>query len=124
MIFLIDDDEIQNLINTRVIGLVSLDFEVRAYTSAEVALKQLAELQSDNAPKLIFLDINMPKMNGWDFLEAYEKENYNVDVYMLSSSINSKDIDKSKTYESVKGFICKPLVVEKLREVLQQEQLI
>ena len=48
---------------------------------------------------MIFLDINMPKMNGWDFLDAYIKLENKVRVYMLSSSINSKDIQKSETYD-------------------------
>jgi response regulator of citrate/malate metabolism len=70
---------------------------------------------------MIFLDINMPKMNGWDFLDAYQQVEDKVKVYMLSSSINSKDIQKSETYEVVNGFICKPLVVEKLSEILKEE---
>ncbi|MBO6517961.1 MAG: response regulator [Bacteroidia bacterium] len=121
MIFLIDDDDIQNLINTKVISLVSDQHPVKAFTSAEMALETLS---AGEQPKLIFLDINMPKMNGWDFLDVYHERNLPIDVYMLSSSINNKDIEKSKTYESVKGFICKPLVVEKLTEILKEENLI
>ncbi len=122
MIFLIDDDDIQNLINTRVISIVNSDVHVRAFTSAEEALKTLATT-SDEPPQLIFLDINMPKMNGWDFLDDYQNNKYPTKVYMLSSSINEKDIKKSETYDSVHGFICKPLVVEKLAEILKKENL-
>lgn len=122
MIYLIDDDEIQNLINTRVISVVSDGIEVKAFTSAENALANLKSKQ-DGLPDMIFLDINMPKMNGWDFLDAYESEENKVKVYMLSSSINNKDIQKSETYDIVNGFICKPLVVEKLAEILKSEGL-
>ncbi len=122
MIYLIDDDEIQNLINTRVISIVSDGIEVKAFTSAENALANLKSKQ-DGLPDMIFLDINMPKMNGWDFLDAYESEENKVKVYMLSSSINNKDIQKSETYDIVNGFICKPLVVEKLAEILKSEGL-
>ena len=122
MIYLIDDDEIQNLINTRVISIVSEGIEVKAFTSAEIALSDLKGKQ-DGLPDMIFLDINMPKMNGWDFLDAYQNEENQVKVYMLSSSINNKDIQKSETYEIVNGFICKPLVVEKLSEILKSEGL-
>ena len=122
MIYFVDDDEIQNLINTKVVEIVAPNLEVTAYTAAEVALKQLA---SDEArPKLIFLDINMPKLNGWDFLEAYIKMGIGVHVYMLSSSINQKDILKSKQYDIVQGFISKPLVIERLSEVLKTEGLL
>jgi len=122
MIYLIDDDEIQNLINTRVISIVSDGIEVKAFTSAENALANLKSKQ-DGLPDMIFLDMNMPKMNGWDFLDAYESEENKVKVYMLSSSINNKDIQKSETYDIVNGFICKPLVVEKLAEILKSEGL-
>ncbi len=122
MIYLIDDDEIQNLINTRVISIVSDGIEVKAFTSAENALANLKSKQ-DGLPDMIFLDINMPKMNGWDFLDAYESEENKVKVYMLSSSINNKDIQKSETYDIVNGFICIPLVVEKLAEILKSEGL-
>ncbi|MFT5725214.1 MAG: response regulator of citrate/malate metabolism [Bacteroidia bacterium] len=123
MIYLIDDDEIQNLINTRVISIVSDAIEVKAFTSAEIALSNLQD-KSEALPQLIFLDINMPKMNGWDFLEKYQKESNKVKVYMLSSSINNKDIQNSETYNIVNGFICKPLVVEKLAEILKSEGLV
>jgi CheY-like chemotaxis protein len=122
MIFLIDDDDIQNLINTRVISLVTADHEVKAFTSAEQALQLLTDEQ--NYPDLIFLDINMPKMNGWGFLDAYKEIGSPVKVYMLSSSINNKDIEKSKTYDIVQGFISKPLIVERLSEILQTEKML
>lgn len=119
MIYLIDDDDIQNLINTRVIGIVDGGIEVISFTSAEEALNDLRD--KADLPCLIFLDINMPKMNGWDFLDLYQKEDRTVKVYMLSSSINNKDIEKSKQYTVVQGFISKPLVVEKLAEILSAE---
>ncbi len=122
MIFLIDDDDIQNLINTKVISLVAADREVKAYTSAELALNMLSG--QDAHPELIFLDINMPKMNGWDFLDAYKEIGSPVKVYMLSSSINNKDIEKSKTYDIVQGFISKPLIVERLTDILQTEGML
>ena len=123
MIYLIDDDEIQNLINTRVISIVADNIPVQAFTSAESALQKFED-NSEALPEMIFLDINMPKMNGWDFLDAYIKLENKVRVYMLSSSINSKDIQKSETYDVVNGFICKPLVVERLSEILQAEGMV
>ena len=123
MIYLIDDDEIQNLINTRVISIAADHIAVKAFTSAESALSELKE-NTGTTPKMIFLDINMPKMNGWDFLEVYMQLENKVKVYMLSSSINNKDIQKSETYDVVNGFICKPLVVERLSEILKTEGLV
>ncbi|MCB9261722.1 MAG: response regulator [Flavobacteriales bacterium] len=122
MIYLVDDDEIQNLINTRVVGLVSQSVAVRTFSGGEAALKALDTETS--FPQLIFLDINMPKMNGWGFLDEFTKRDYPISIYMLSSSINSKDIEKSQTYKAVNGFISKPLVAEKLAEILKQEKII
>lgn len=121
MIYLIDDDDIQNLINTKVISLVSGNVPVKSFTSAEEGLKSIL---NDQEPNVIFLDINMPIMNGWDFLDAYVQNNLEVPVYMLSSSINQKDIDKSQTYEVVKGFISKPLIIERLKSILTENRLI
>ncbi|MFT4521761.1 MAG: response regulator RpfG family c-di-GMP phosphodiesterase [Bacteroidia bacterium] len=122
MIYLIDDDEIQNLINSRIIGLIKADADIKTFTSAEVALRELESLPK--MPDLIFLDINMPKMNGWDFLDAFTEKTLKAPVYLLSSSINKQDFDKSETYEVVNGFISKPLMEEKLSEVLSKQKLL
>lgn len=121
MIFLIDDDEIQNLINTKVISIVKNDIKVQSFTSAENALNCL--MSEQKKPFLIFLDINMPKMNGWDFLDAYMEKGGSIPIYMLSSSINNKDVDRAKGYSIVKDFICKPLIIDNLRDLLIENEL-
>jgi CheY-like chemotaxis protein len=121
MIYLIDDDEIQNLINTRVISIVSNKFPVRSFTSPKEALETLINGAS---PSLILLDINMPVTNGWGFLELLDEHKLSPVVYMLSSSINKQDKNKSETYSLVNGFICKPLMVDKLEEILKKEGLL
>jgi len=121
MIVLIDDDEIQNLINGKVISIVNASIEVKAFTSAEKALNALTT--SDLSPKLLFLDINMPKMNGWDFLDAYSKEEVQIPVYMLSSSINDKDIKRAEGYQIVRSFISKPLVMKRLQDILAENNM-
>ncbi len=122
MIVLIDDDEIQNLINGKVISIVNSSIEVKAFTSAEKALNAL--INSELMPKLLFLDINMPKMNGWDFLDAYSTQEVQVPVYMLSSSINDKDIKRADGYQIVRSFISKPLVMERLHDILAENKMI
>lgn len=81
----------------------------------------LAYLQSlrggaESFPDMIVLDINMPVMDGWQFLDAYaelsKKTGMNIPVCMLSSTINQMDFDKSKTYNAVKSFFTKPLTQE------------
>jgi len=120
MIFLIDDDEIQNIINRKIIGLVDQEVEVITFLDAQSALDELRKKES--IPKVIFLDINMPRMNGWDFLEIYEREGVGLPVMILTSSINNHDKEKSKNFPSVRGFLSKPLSADGLKDILYELQ--
>ncbi len=72
-------------------------------------------------PAILFLDINMPELNGWQFLEQFEKFSdeikNNITIYMLSSSINYADIEKAKASRYVKDFISKPLLKDAILQV-------
>lgn len=118
-IILVDDDPINNLINKRLISKLHIAEKVEEFLEAEKALEKLNTLdQKEKA--LILLDINMPVMNGWDFLNHYIENlsNRPDKIVMLSSSIDFQDRIKAKSYSCVKGFIEKPLTPEKLQEVL------
>ncbi|MBD8487578.1 response regulator [Echinicola sp. CAU 1574] len=118
-IVLIDDDPINNLINKRLISKMNLSSNVEEFLEAENALEQIIAL-GHNKKLLILLDINMPVMNGWDFLDQYEQNCTGRDdvILMLSSSIDFQDRKKSEEYLSVQGFIEKPLTSQKLVETL------
>lgn len=117
---LIDDDPVCHLINTKIIKLFSA-FQIESFTDPLKALNKLKEVANDGRtmPDYILLDINMPGINGWQFLDEYEKlpmqELGNSCVIMLSSSTSHLDIEKSKQYKSVKHFVSKPLTQEKVR---------
>ena len=121
---LIDDDPVTNVINTRIIRR-HLSLQVIVFTDAFKALDQLKEWSTTRwheFPDIIFLDINMPQMDGWDFLNEFQKLPDHVHqkcrIVMLTSSIDFSDIKRSKTYSSVTDFISKPLTVDKLNTLL------
>jgi len=117
MIYLIDDDEIQNLINSKMLSLLGEDLNTETFTFAKVALDRITE--TGEFPNVILLDINMPKMNGWEFLDLFDKINEKTDVYLLTSSINENDMERSKSYHSVKEFITKPMHLDQAKAIVE-----
>jgi CheY-like chemotaxis protein len=119
-VLLVDDDSISNFINRSIIEeILTPDIEV-----AENGLEALEILKAcishDNCPHLIFLDINMPVMNGFEFLEALDKLRTKPDlkVIVLTSSRAIRDLNQASAY-SILGYICKPLTVNKLAPFLE-----
>jgi CheY-like chemotaxis protein len=123
-IFLIDDDKLTNFINKRIMARSGFNVNVQAFDSPHAALevlRQLAVLDVASLPDVILLDVNMPIMDGWDFLNEYEKlvPRAEARIYMLSSSLDDKDIDRAAGYRMVCGFLSKPLKSEQLYELLE-----
>lgn len=117
---LIDDDEATNFIHQDVLEDVDPeDKDIHVHNDAEEALKNIKK--SKIIPEIIFLDINMPGMNGWDFLDEFEKSvDYNgksIIIVMLTSSLNPDDEKKAKKYKSISGFENKPLTEEKAKKI-------
>ncbi len=125
-ILLVDDDQLNNLINSRIITKFT-DFTVESFTSGKDGLKYLSTCDPESFPEVIFLDINMPVMDGWEFLEEYEKIHETLqpkcNVIMLTSSIDFTDIEKSRKYKTVKEFMSKPLTLESLKVVASMSSL-
>lgn len=121
LIILIDDDPINNLINKRLISKLAISPDVIEFSEAEKALEYIKT--SDSRGNLILLDINMPVMNGWDFLACYAKLKNRIDesIIMLSSSIDHQDQQRSRGFSFVQDFIEKPLTREKLAKALKKE---
>ncbi len=114
-VMLVDDNEIDNLINREMIKSADFADNILVFQTGQEALEHLASHQhsEDNLPEIIFLDINMPIMDGFQFLKDFEKLSSKVlgkcNIIMLSSSISPKDIDRAASNILVKKYFNKPL---------------
>ncbi len=112
---LIDDDVLNNMVCRKVIRNMVPQAQIQAFTDPEKGVEhmQLSVMSPTGGNTVLFLDINMPSLTGWDVLEkfhAFEKAfDKRVKVYMLSSSINPVDKERAARNKLVTGYISKPL---------------
>ena len=124
-VLLIDDDKVTNYYNQRIVNKHEKINDVVAVTSGKNALKYLKEAEQGlvEKPNLIFLDINMPAMNGWEFVEEYKKLNSDftkdIKLVMLTTSNNPDDYQRSLQIDSIDDFINKPLSKDLLSEIIK-----
>lgn len=123
-VFIIDDDSIHQRIAQIMIEKHKLFDEYTSFTEAEKAVDFLRE-HKDNVqqlPDVILLDLNMPVIDGWDFLELYERFRTEVSkairIFIVTSSVDEKDILRAQNYSAVTGFISKPLSPDIIRGTL------
>ena len=119
-IFLIDDDDTFNALNKRMLKKhLKEGFNIVEYTDAEVAITDI--LENNVIPDYIFLDVNMPNMDGWEFLSILEEETEGkklpIEVSMLTSSMFPSDQERALTYNYVHHYINKPLDPVAMRNI-------
>jgi CheY-like chemotaxis protein len=125
---LIDDDAIFNFVHAKVIKQVDEQAEIVDFTNSLEALNYIKQhFCSDAVSKtIVFLDINMPEMNGFEFLDAVlelpAECTAKMSIYIITSSLNEKDVQKAKEYQLLKGYIGKPLSFDRLKEVIKYEK--
>lgn len=128
-ILLVDDNAATNLLNTRIIERSGVKAVIKVAKNGEEALTYFEGAIGDEPadcpfPDLVFLDINMPRMNGWEFLDIFRTYKFRLPqstiIYLLTTSPNPDDVIKSQTYTEVTGFLEKPLTREMVREIVNR----
>ncbi|TDE43902.1 response regulator [Flavobacterium rhamnosiphilum] len=119
--YIIDDDKLTVKLMSILISKNKFCEEIQSFNNAQSAIAKLKENWNDNEnlPDAILLDLNMPVMDGWQFLDEFillpiKKE---ISIFIMTSSIDPADIEMAKKYDVIKDYIMKPITAQKLNEL-------
>lgn len=122
--YLIDDDEIYIFTTKKLINKIDFCEEVAVFQNGKEAIDAIKfTLRNKNElPDVILLDLNMPIMDGWQFLDEFIriKSEKQIKIYIVSSSVDPSDIERANTYNMVSNYIVKPISREKLHEITEE----
>lgn len=124
-LLLIDDDEIFTFMTKRIIEKTNLAEQIKIFENGKQAidfLKSVAD-RPELLPEVIFLDLSMPILDGWGFLEEYiglkPKFGKKITLYIISSSVSPRDHERAKNYSEVSDFIIKPMTKERFVDIIK-----
>ena len=112
---IIDDDRLQQMINSRMVKKYIEYSTISVYSNAAEVIELI---EKDYEPDLIFLDLKMSGMSGFEFLAKLQYINANLDVVVVSSSIDPNDIERSRSFPNVLGYVTKSVTKDKLEKVI------
>lgn len=121
---IIDDDPIFVFATKRIMSIANFCDSFLIFNNGEEALESLYALMTtkEELPAIILLDVNMPVMDGWQFLDKLTEYKIpeTITIYVVTSSINPDDLSRAKKYKQVSNYIVKPVTVDKLCEILKE----
>lgn len=126
-VYIVDDDDVYAYAVRRLISIQKLCNHVEVFKNGKEAITffKSASFETDDTSNIILLDVRMPEMNGWEFIEAFSALDYakkdNFDLYMISSSIDPKDTKRAAEIPLIKKYIFKPITLEDLKLVFYKE---
>lgn len=116
-IIIVDDDPINNYLCELTIKTVYPNAQTQSFTNPVFAFSTLTNPPVDSRTTIL-LDLNMPEMNGWQFLEKFEQKNISCTFYILTSSVNPVDKEKAQKHPIVAGFLSKPISSQNVVKIL------
>ncbi|HVD99234.1 MAG TPA: response regulator [Cytophagaceae bacterium] len=126
VVCLIDDDEVYQFIFRRQVEISNLASQILIFPNGQKGFDYLKNALKDpgSLPKYIFLDINMPIMDGWQFLEEFSaiknELTEDIHIYLVTSSIDERDIEKANKISDVKEYLIKPISEHKILQVFEK----
>lgn len=124
LVYVVEDDSIAAYVIKLELEAHQHFTENKIFKNGKEAYDELSHhiKYNEELPDLILLDLNMPIMDGWEFLEVFSELKYEkqISVIILTSSINPEDAERAKSYKVVKDFLSKPLTMDKLDSILKE----
>ena len=124
MACIVDDDPIFGFSTKKLMELNNFSKETIIYSNGQEALDELlSRIESgQNMPEVIFLDLNMPVMDGWEFLDEFTKipSEKEMIIYIVTSSIDPADVNRAKGYKNVNNYVVKPITTKDLSKILSE----
>lgn len=124
LVYVVDDDPLYIFSMKKLLKLTEFCRESQFFKNGQEALDGITPHISNNdkLPDIIFLDISMPLMNGWQFLDQLVKIpiNKKIKIFIVSSSIDPYDMEKSNSYDIVTDYLYKPITIDKMNELKEK----
>jgi CheY-like chemotaxis protein len=123
VVLIIDDDPIFVFVIQKLFFKIGGDYKIDSIKNGQFGLDHIEELFHNNQqfPDVILLDLNMPILDGWQFLDEVETKPYKdqLNIYLTSSTIDPLEHEKARLYKTVKRFVMKPISIEDLESILR-----